>query len=477
MRESHEEDGRFEDVTIGFVGGGSRDWAAKMMTDLATQDTLHGEVRLYDVDRASAEQNARLGKLIQDREEAIAEWDYRAVPSLADALDGADVVVLSTQDPPAETFAHDLDIPAEYGIYQSVGDTVGPGGTFRAMRAIPQYREIAAAIREHCPDAWVLNYTNPMTVCTRTLYEEFPDIQAVGLCHEVLHVKDDLAEYVEKHRNLGEGQSVSGDDLRVNVKGINHFTWIDDVRFRSEDVFDVIDAELDSQRPLLGGFEPGDLDDETFYVNNDRIALDLYRRFGIFPAAGDRHLAEFVPWYLNIDDPKDVQRWGIRLTPSEHRIEHWPANERERERYLAGEEAFEFTDTGEKMVDIMTALLGGEELVTNVNLPNQGQLSGVRESAVVETNALVTDDDIVPHAAGELPEQVRSMVRTHVSNQETLIEAGFDGDLDLAYRAFLNDPLVTLPPEDARNLFVDLVDAERPYLTDWNLDEATVLER
>jgi len=476
MRESHEEDGRFEDVSIGFVGGGSRDWASKMMTDLARQHTLEGEVRLYDVDQESAEQNARLGELIQDREEAIAEWDYRAVPSLVDALDGADVVVLSTQDPPAETFAHDLDIPAEYGIYQSVGDTVGPGGTFRAMRAIPQYREIAAAIREHCPDAWVLNYTNPMTVCTRTLYEEFPDIQAVGLCHEVLHVKDDLAEYVEKHRDIGNGQSISGDDLRVNVKGINHFTWIDDVRFRGEDVFDVIDIELKAQQPLPGGFEPGDLDDETFYVNNDRIALDLYRRFGIFPAAGDRHLAEFVPWYLNLDDPKDVQRWGIRLTPSDHRIEHWPENERQRERYLEGTEEFAFTDTGEKMVELMTALLGGEELVTNVNLPNRGQLSGVREGAIVETNALVTGDDIVPHAAGDLPEQARSMVRTHVSNQETLIEAGFTGDFDLAYQAFLNDPLVTLAPQDARDLFADLVEAERSYLTDWNLDEATVLE-
>jgi len=467
---------RRDDVVIGFVGGGSRDWAEKLMHALALTDEFGGSVRLYDVDQESAEQNARLGELIQDREEAIAEWDYRAVPSLADALSGADVVVLSTQDPPAETFAHDLDIPAEYGIYQSVGDTVGPGGTFRAMRAIPQYREIAAAIREHCPDAWVLNYTNPMTVCTRTLYEEFPDIKAVGLCHEVLHVKDDLAEYVEKQRNLGDGQSVSGDDIRVNVKGINHFTWIDDVRFRSEDFFDVIDVELEAQQPLPGGFEPGDLDGETFYVDNDQIALDLYRRFGLFPAAGDRHLAEFVPWYLNLDDPKDIQRWGIRLTPSEHRIEHWPANERERERYLAGEEAFEFTDTGEKMVDIMTALLGGEELVTNVNLPNHGQLSGVRESAVVETNALVTDDDIVPHAAGELPEQVLSMVRTHVSNQETLIEAGFDGDLDRAYRAFLNDPLVTLPPEEARELFTDLVAAERPYLTDWDLDGAAVFE-
>lgn len=471
---NQESNGQFTDVTIGFVGGGSRSWGTKMINDLAQQQTMNGEVRLYDVDYESAAQNARLGRMVQDRDDVVSEWEYTAVDSLGDALDGADFVILSTQDPPAETMAKDLDIPDEYGITQTVGDTVGPGGALRAMRAIPQYREIAASIREHCPDVWVLNYTNPMTVCTRTLYEEFPEINAIGLCHEVLHVQDYLADLVETHYDISE---VNGEDIDVNVKGINHFTWVDEARWQGKDIFPAIDEELEEQLPIPGGLKPGDLDDESYFVDNYQVTFDLYRKFGALPAAGDRHLVEFVPWYLEVDRPEDVQRWGIRVTPSEHRVNHWPENEDERQQYLDGERAFEFTDTGEEMVEIMSALLGNGALKTNVNIPNAGQVSGLDEGAVVETNALLTADAITPLEAGSLPDVVESIVDTHVTNQETLVEAGFAGDLDLAFQAFLNDPLVSIQPDAARELFTDLIEAERSYLSDWNLENADVLNR
>ena len=459
-------------LRVAFIGGGSRSWARTMMNDLALAGDLAGDVFLYDVDHESAVENARLGNQIQERDEAEGDWHYEAVERLSDALDGADFVLVSTQDPPAETMVHDLDLPAEYGIYQPVGDTVGPGGTFRAMRAIPQFREIAAAIRDHCPDAWVLNFTNPMTVCVRTLYEEFPDIKAVGICHEVYGTQRYLAKLVERHLDVERPNS---HDIDVDVKGINHFTWIDGARWEGRDILPLVRAELEAREPIPGEFEPGDLDDESYYVNNHLVALDLFRRFGCFPAAGDRHLAEFVPWYLNVEEPTQVQRWGIRLTPSEHRVDHWPGGEQSRRRYLRGDESFEFDDSGEEMVDIIRALAGGTPLRTNVNLPNRGQVAGLARKAVVETNALLTTDSITPLAAGSLPKAVQSLVVTHVENQEALVRAGFAGDLDLAFGAFLSEPLVTLQPDAARDLFANLVAAERSYLTDWNLAEANVL--
>ncbi|WP_101295873.1 family 4 glycosyl hydrolase [Halegenticoccus soli] len=470
-----------ERVKIGYVGGGSRGWAYTLINDLAQCSEISGEVALYDVDYEGAKRNERFGNWVQERDDAVGDWTYTAVRDRETALADADFVVLSTQDPPSETFAHELDIPAEYGIHQTVGDTVGPGGVVRAMRTIPIYRDIAAAVREHCPEAWVLNYTNPMTLCTRTLYEEFPDVKAVGLCHEVFHAQEHLASLVARYRDVDQPPRRN---IEVNVKGINHFTWLDSATWRGEDLFPLIERHL---RETISerSFDPGDLDDESWFVDNQLVAYELYQRFGrptatsdaAFPAAGDRHLAEFVPWYLSVDDPSEVQRWGIRLTPSEYRRNRQEDALAKFRRPMAGEESFEFFDSGEEGVDIMRALLGLGDLKTNVNLPNRGQMPDLPDGAVVETNALVATDEIRPLEADSLPTQVRSLITTHVSNQETLIDAAFAGDVDLAFRAFLNDPLVTLQFDQARSLFAEVVAAVEPYLTDhWDLADAAILE-
>lgn len=460
-------------VSIGYIGGGSQGWAHTLINDLAQCPDVTGDVALYDVEYELAAMNAELGNQAMDRAAAVGDWTFEAHDDMGEALDGADFVICSIQDPPEETFAHDIDVPKEYGIYQTVADTVGPGGTFRSLRVIPQYREIAATIRKRCPDAWVINYTNPMTVCTRTLYEEYPGIKAIGLCHEVIGTQQLLAEITETYVEAAE--DITADEIDVNVKGINHFTWIDEAYWRDHDVFQYLDAELEARKPLPG-FEPGTFEEESYWINNHQIAFDLYETFGLLGAAGDRHLAEFVPWYLDIDDPAEIERWGIRLTPSSARIngDEGPAK---MQRYLDGEADFEFRESNEEAVDIMRALLGIEPIKTHVNYPNRGQMPGVTEGAVVETNALVTGDSVTPLIAGELPREVHDMVMTHVNNQETLIEAGFTGDLDLAFRAFLNEPLVTLQRDAARELFADLLECERDYLEAYDLDSAAVYRR
>ncbi|GAA0249806.1 alpha-galacturonidase LplD [Halobacterium noricense] len=432
---------------------------------------MAGVVRLYDVDYESATQNEQLGCLIQEHPDAVGDWEYRAVETLSETLDGADFVVCSTQDPPEETMVHDLDVPQQYGIYQTVGDTVGPGGTFRAMRAIPQYREIASAIREYCPNAWVINYTNPMTVCTQTLYEEFPEIKAMGICHEVYGTQGFLASLVEKH--LEEDQPPRN-EIDINVKGVNHFTWIDEAYWRGKNLMSLVELEAETYDPP--SYDPGEMTDESFYTTNHEVTFDLYDRFNILPAAGDRHLAEFVPWYLDIDHNEEIHRWGIRLTPSDHRREHWSKGESSRQALLQGEESFDFRESGEEMVDIMRALLGIEPMKTNANVPNQGQISDLPIGAVVETNVLFTNNNCTPLTAGGFPPVLRNLIGRNITNQETLLEASFEGDLDLAFQAFLNDPLVTIDTEEASQLFIDLIEQERSYLMDWDFDNAAILD-
>ena len=462
------------DVKIGYVGGGSQGWAHTLINDLAQCPDIGGEVALYDVHHEPAAKNAELGNRVVTRDDATGDWHFEAYREMDAALDGADFVICSTQDPPAETFKHDLDVPREYGVYQTVGDTVGPGGAFRSLRSIPQYREIAATVREQCPDAWVFNYTNPMTVCTRSLYEEYPEIKAIGLCHEVFGSQRLLAGIAEKYVN--EAEDVSASEIDVNVKGINHFTWIDEAHWNGRDLFQYLDAELDERE--VPEFEPGDMDDESYWTNHHNVAFDLYDRFGLLGAAGDRHLAEFVPWYLAVDEPAEVQRWGIRLTPSSARVsgDNDVSGATRTDQYLSGESEFEFRDSGEEAVNLMRALLGIRPLKTHLNFPNRGQCPDLTEGAVVETNAMVTGDTVSPITAGELPPEVRTMVQRTITNQETLVRAGFEGDLDLAFQAFLNEPLVTIQRDAAAEMFGELVALERDYLDAYDVEGADLLD-
>ncbi|MGB9965662.1 glycoside hydrolase family 4 [Halobacterium hubeiense] len=462
-----------DDVTIAYVGGGSRQWVPNLVQDLALS-AFDGDVRLYDVNADAAQRNAQFGNWVQDREDATAEWTYTATSDLAVALDGADVVLLSTQYDPTETFVHDLDIPESYGIYGAVAATIGPGGIFRAMRTIPVYRRFAAAIREHCPDAWVFNFTNPVHFVTRALYDEYPDINAVGMCHEVLHARDRLAAFADEHLGMDADRA----DVSVNVKGINHFTWIDEAYVDGVDLWPLLD-DLAHGEEGNRTFEPADLEDESPFADPWQVSWELYRNFGVLPFAGDRHVVEYATWFLQ-GGREALNRWGVKRTGSDFRAKHWTPAESEQttdvEAWLTGEREFELEASGEVLLDVLGALAGGEEFVTNVNLPNRGQVEGLESGSVVETNALVAAGEIRPLAAGGFPRPVRSLLATHVDTIETVVDAARDGDLDRAFRAFLLDPQVrTLQTEDARELFAELVAAQAEYLDDWDLEGSDVL--
>jgi alpha-galactosidase/6-phospho-beta-glucosidase family protein len=462
-----------DDLTITYIGGGSREWAPKLVQDLALSD-LDGTVRLHDVNHEAAERNAEFGNWVQREADPAADWQYTAVADRDAALDGADVVILSTQFDPAETFVHDLRIPRDYGIYGAVAATIGPGGIFRAMRTMPKYRNHAAAIREYCPDAWVLNYTNPVHFVTRALHDEFPDINAIGLCHEVLGTRSHLADLASEYYGLDADRA----DVSVRVKGINHFTWVDEARCDGTDLWPMLEELVDDERAHRR-FTTEELTDESPFVDNQQVTWELFRRFGLFPAAGDRHLIEYAPAFI-ANGQETLNRWGVKRTDADYRAKHWTPSESDQttdvEAWLQGDREFELTESGETFADILEALTGGDRYVTNVNLPNTGQVAGLETGAVVETNALVQEGTIEPLTAGGFPRPVRSLISTHVDTIEGIVAAEREGDLDDAFAAFLTDPQVqTLDPTAARDCFAELVAAERDYLQDWDLDGSETL--
>jgi len=358
----------------------------------------------------------------------------------------------------------DVHLPEKYGIYQSVGDTVGPGGMMRALRAIPIYTDIAEQIKTYSPDAWVINYTNPMSLCTRTLFEIFPNIKALGCCHEVFHTQQLLVDMV---KDLLELEVESRQDIKVNVLGINHFTWINQASYKGMDLMPLYAQFVDTYYET--GYEA--VEDQwldSVFDSCHRVKFDLFKKYGLIAAAGDRHLAEFMPpWYLR--DPETVKSWKFHLTSVDFRVQQQERKVAENQRLLSGEEKMQVKPSGEEGVQMILALLGLGDLVTNVNLPNKGQMQDLPLGSIVETNALIRRDSVQPVMAGKLPLDIQNMVQRHILNQEAVLKAALTKDKQSTFNAFINDPLVAIPREEAELLFEEMVQNIRFYLPGWEL--------
>ncbi len=445
-------------IKIAYVGGGSRGWARTLMNDLSKEDRIGGRVFLYDIDYEAAQDNAEIGNIVSSYYEVKGKWQYIAVKTLKEALENSDFVVLSIQPGTFDEMAVDVHLPEKYGIWQSVGDTVGPGGVVRSLRTIPMYVEFAKAIEEYCPNAWVINFTNPMTVCVRTLYKVFPKIKAFGCCHEVFGTQKMFAGLIKEKINV----KVKREDIKLNVLGVNHFTWVTEAQFLGMDLFPALEEAIQNHPEGMRHFDDN-WANKTF-KNSYLVLADLYRRYGVVAAAGDRHLAEFCPgkWYLR--DPETVEKFGFTLTTVDWRKERLKTQIETTKRLAKGKEKFVFKDTGEESVKQIVALLGISDFTTNVNIPNYGQIEGLPLGAVVETNAYFSGNSIRPVHAGKLPDDVQALVSRVVYNQETLVEAGIAGDYEQAFKAFINDANMPLPIDEARALYDEMLEKTKAYL-------------
>ncbi len=452
-----------KNLKISYIGGGSRGWARGLMCDLSKEKDIAGVVSLYDIDYDAAKTNEIIGNRIPKFYPERTNFRYETADTLEESLTGADFVIISILPGTFDEMESDVHAPEEYGIYQSVGDTSGPGGIIRALRTIPMFEVIAKAIEKCCPNAWVINYTNPMTVCVKTLYRVFPKIKAFGCCHEVFGTQKFLAKIAELN-GLGE---IKREEIKVNVVGINHFTWITEARYRDIDLFPIYrEYCLDENK------KPFQADENwmnSFFASEEKVKMDLFLRYGVIAAAGDRHLAEFCPgkWYLVGDHKACIEKWGFGLTPVSFRKNQLKNRLAQSRRLVLGEEDLVLTSTGEEGVLQIRALLGLCDFVTNVNLPNVGQIPNLPIGAVVETNAHFSSDSVKPVMAGEIPKNVNSLVAPIVTLQEMLVEAGLNRDLELAFQVFSRDPLMTVGREDAKKLFDKMVSNTSAYLSEY----------
>ena len=449
-----------KNIQIAYIGGGSRAWAHNLMNDLALDSEIGGDVRLYDIDFEGAKLNEKIGNDLSARSDVKGKWKYKAYDKIGEALTGADFVVISILPGTFDEMESDVHLPEEYGIYQPVGDTTGPGGVVRALRCLPMFREFALAIKEYCPKAWVINFTNPMSACVRTLYKVFPEIKAFGCCHEVFGTQKLLAKILDEKY----GVKATRDEIRTNIVGINHFTFLTEAKYKGTDLLPIYDEYINEHPDGLEQSVEAKHWANGAYLTKELVKFTLFKRYGAIAAAGDRHLAEFCPgkWFLESREMVE-DKYGFSLTTVAWRKIELEQRKQKARDYYEGK-PFELRDTGEETVRQIKALLGLGDFVTNVNIPNEGQVENNPLGVIVETNAFFSGDSVKPVHAGKVPTALNALIMRIIEEQETVVDAALSGDYEKAFVAFLNNPNVCINVDKARELFDRMLENTKAYL-------------
>lgn len=425
--------------TITFLGAGSVVFTRQLLADLLRFPDLPVlDIALHDIDEARLEV-ARLTALNVahqlDREVRVtASADRRT------ALAGADFVVNMIQVGGIDATRIDLELPAAKGLKQTIGDTTGVGGVFRALRTFPVLSGIARDMREICPDAWFLNYTNPMAMNIWWMSVVAPDLKAVGLCHSVYWTVNDLCELI--------GVPLEGTHYRA--AGVNHQAWLTEWSRDGEDLYPRLRAMIDGDEDL-----------------QRRVRAEIFRRIGFYPTETSEHSAEYLDWFLR--DQSQVDRF--RLEPlqyigiSEDNVREF----HEAQQILAdgGDVPLhEEGDAAEYAPQIIHSMLTGTVREIHVNVPNRSLIDNLPQNAVVEVPATVDADGVHPIAWGSVPAAGAALNRTYLSVADLTIRAAREGDPELVRRAVLIDPNAssTLTPSQIWELCDELTAAHATFL-------------
>ncbi len=410
------------------IGAGSTVFTPGLLRDLVSSGAFEDfEVRLVDINPVAAETMARIGRRLA--EQSGSRVRIEAVADRRTALRGAAFVATTIAAGFAEGWRRDLTIPERHGIHQTVGDSVGPGGVLRALRHIPALLAIARDIADVAPQAQLINYSNPLTANVRAIARE-TGIAVAGLCHGTMHTKAMLARALE----------VDPKELHAVFAGLNHLCWLLDLRSGGVDLYPRL---LQLVQTAAGGRDAPSSRIEGLHAP---VSADLMRTFGYYPAPGDRHVSEFFGDYLHPRGGGELD-WGLQggLDETREYIEEkddlWAALNAQAD----GSQPVEVraNQEAERLVAIAeTIMLGPERVELAVNLPNNGKITNLPASAVVEVPAVVDTSGITGLAIGELPRGIAAVLTARAAQQELIVDAAVSGRRELALQALALDPLV-----------------------------------
>ncbi len=432
---------------IVLIGGGSYNWTPGLVRDMIVRPELAGsELWLVDINPQALTDLEKYCKALFEYTKS--DFTLHVTDSRDEALPDADFVVITISTGGLDAMKHDLEIPYKYGIYQPVGDTVGPGGISRALRNIPVFVEFAESIMKHCPDAWIINITNPMTVLTQTLAQA--GCKVIGLCHELYAIWGLLKEHFH----------CEWDDISLSVAGLNHFAFILSAKYKDRDCFGVFKQWIDDPKNQLLKADV-DLTHEQTHGHH-LFKFEYFRRTGRMMYPGDRHTSEFFSNVLTKDTNYGAI-YNIKLTKIEDRFDWLKKAKQHVKEWTEKPETVELKPSREALTSIMISLITGKPLVEVVNLPNEGQIDNLPRGVVVETMATITANSVVPHSVGTLPDDIAMLMSHHAHRYNVVIESALTGSRKLALEAMSTDPLVR-EWQTADKLLDELLQANKELL-------------
>jgi alpha-galactosidase len=423
--------------TIVIIGAGSVVFTRDLLGDVFSFPALSSaRVVLHDIDPERLETARAIAEATADaagaRPQITAEADRRR------ALDGADYVINVIQVGMHEATVRDFEVPAGFGLNQTIADTIGIGGIFRGLRTFPVLAALAQDMADLCPDAWLLNYTNPMAMNVTFLHAVAPRLKVLGLCHSVHWTMDGLCELV----------GVPLDEVSYWSAGVNHQGWVLRWERDGQSLYPLLDERIAADPEL-----------------RRRVRVDMYRRLGFYPTETSEHSSEYVPWYLH--HPSEVDR--LRLNVGEYvgiSAENLAEYTRVREQ-LAGTGRLEIeSGATEYAPQVIHSLETGTVRVISANVANDGLITNLPAGFAVEVPTLLDGLGAHPIHVGDLPPQCAAVNRSYIGPAELSVRAAVDGDPRLVRAAAMVDPnaAASLTVDQIWQLCDALVAAHGPLL-------------
>ncbi|MEM8957457.1 MAG: alpha-glucosidase/alpha-galactosidase [Pseudomonadota bacterium] len=453
-------------VKIAFIGAGSTIFMRNIIGDALMLPALaEADIALMDIDETRLAESALVVRRLIARSDAPAR--VTTTTDRAAALDGADFVITAFQiggyRPCSVT---DFEVPKAYGLRQTIGDTLGVGGIMRGLRTVPHLWTLAEDMLRLCPDAWLLQYVNPMAINTWALSARYPELKQVGLCHSVQNTVAEMAHDLD----------LDPASLRYRVGGVNHVAFF----LRLEEA--LADGTFRDLYPALrDGYASGRLPKPPLLMPRceNKVRYEIMSHFGYFCTESSEHLAEYVPWFIKRDRPELIEQFAIPLdeypTRCEEQLAEWraradalksAATDAERDEILGTDVSHEFA------ADVMNAIVTDTPQRIYGNLPNRGQIPQLPLGAAVETPCLVDANGVSPVSVTDIPPQLVAIMRGQINVQELVVEALMTQNRDHIYHAAMMDPhtAAELDLRQIRALVDDLIAAHGNWLPDWCRD-------
>ncbi|MZE72505.1 hypothetical protein [Streptomyces sp. SID5789] len=440
------------------IGAGSAVFTRGLLADLITADDLGSwEIRLVDVNEEALAVAARLARRMVEAREAGNRITVRASADRRTELPGADYVVTCVGVGGRPAWQRDHEICQEHGVYQPVGDSVMPGGISRLLRTVPVMVDVARDIADLAPDAFFFNYSNPMTANVQAM-TRYAGAAPVGLCHGMHHVQRELAAFA----------GLPFEETSTLYAGINHLTFIYDFRHNGKDAWSGVRARM--ERELAEPADPADIGAiwENGKAWHNPFSWEIFRRYGAYPAANDRHVLEFFPerwaggdYYgkkLGVDafSVPEILQWG------EDRYQGMRA-QAEDDAPLDAASFENSTGEQEQLIAIIRSITFDRREMFSVNVPNRGSVPGLPDEAALEVPAVATARGLRPVSVPDLSAPLTSILARRLTSVELATEAAMKGDRGLVVEAMIADGAVT-DPDAAVALTDALLDAQRAFL-------------